>query len=107
MKVYYKSKAEIDWMQTQSFAMSLICSKKTGKPGVSTAELNEIPTVPQTSRSTSVFARRPLIRRSFCTSIDNVVVHGIRAKMQSDRRLHHRDRPACSKAASRRLRHER
>ena len=85
MKVYFKSKAEIDKMRD---ANQVVCDvldllEERCKPGVSTAELNEIADrALKKAGSTSAFLgyATPPYPAVVCTSIDQVVVHGIPRK---------------------------
>ena len=82
MKVYYKSKAEIEKLQD---ANHIVCDvldilEEHCKPGVSTAELNEIADrALKKAGSTSAFLgyASPPYPAVLCTSINEVVVHGI------------------------------
>lgn len=85
MKVYYKSKAEIDRMREANLIVCDILDllEEHCKPGVSTAELNEIADrALKRAGSTSAFFgyASPPYPAVVCTSIDNVVVHGIPLK---------------------------
>lgn len=85
MKVYYKSKAEIDRMREANLIVCDILDllEEHCKPGVSTAELNEIADrALKRAGSTSAFFgyASPPYPAVVCTSIDNVVVHGIPRK---------------------------
>ena len=85
MKVYFKSKAEIDKMRD---ANQVVCDvldllEEHCKPGVSTAELNELADrALKKAGSTSAFLgySSPPYPAVICASIDHVVVHGIPRK---------------------------
>ncbi len=85
MKIYYKTKSEIEKMREANLVVNEVLDiiQEQCKPGVSTAELNEI-----ADRSlkklgaTSAFLgyAHPPYPAVLCTSIDHVVVHGIPRK---------------------------
>lgn len=85
MKVYFKSKAEIE---KQHEANKIVCDvldllEERCKPGVSTAELNELADrALKKAGSTSAFLGygSPPYPAVLCTSINEVVVHGIPRK---------------------------
>lgn len=85
MKIYYKTKSEIEKMREANLVVNEVLDiiQEQCKPGVSTAELNEL-----ADRSlkklgaTSAFLgyAHPPYPAVLCTSIDHVVVHGIPRK---------------------------
>jgi methionyl aminopeptidase len=85
MKVYFKSKVEIEKMRD---ANQVVCDildllEEHCKPGVSTAELNELADrALKKAGSTSAFFgyASPPYPAVICSSIDHVVVHGIPRK---------------------------
>lgn len=85
MKVYFKSKVEIEKMLDANHVVCDILDllEDRCKPGVSTAELNEIADrALKKAGSTSAFFgyASPPYPAVVCTSIDHVVVHGIPRK---------------------------
>jgi methionyl aminopeptidase len=85
MKIYFKSKAEIEKLADANRVVCEVLNlvEERCKPGVSTAELNEIADrALKKAGTTSAFLgySSPPYPAVICTSIDNVVVHGIPRK---------------------------
>jgi len=85
MKVYYKTKSEIEKMRDANLVVNEVLDivESYCKPGVSTAELNEIADrALKKLGATSAFLgyAHPPYPAVLCTSIDHVVVHGIPRK---------------------------
>jgi methionyl aminopeptidase len=85
MKIYYKTKAEIEKLRDANLVVHEVLDNIEAccKPGVSTAELNEV--ADRTLKklgATSAFLgyAHPPYPAVLCTSIDHVVVHGIPRK---------------------------
>ena len=82
MKIFYKTKAEIAKLREANLVVSDVLDilEDKARPGVSTAELNEIAdTVLRKSGAVSAFLgyADPPYPAVLCTSINEVVVHGI------------------------------
>lgn len=85
MKIYFKSKAEIEKLADANRVVCEILNlvEERCKPGVSTAELNELADrALKKAGTTSAFLgySSPPYPAVICTSIDQVVVHGIPRK---------------------------
>ncbi len=85
MKIYYKTKSEIEKLRDANLIVNEILDMVEShcKPGVSTAELNEVADRGLKKLSaTSAFLgyAHPPYPAVLCTSIDHVVVHGIPRK---------------------------
>jgi methionyl aminopeptidase len=87
MKIYYKTQSEIDKLREANLVVSEVLDilESHCKPGVSTAELNELADrALKKLGATSSFLgyAQPPYPAVLCTSIDHVVVHGIPRKDQ-------------------------
>lgn len=85
MKIFYKTKEEIEKLRSANQIVSEVLDvvELHCKPGVSTAELNEIADrALKKAGATSAFLgyAEPPYPAVLCTSVDNVVVHGIPRK---------------------------
>ena len=82
MKIFFKTKSEVDKMREANQVVSDVLDlvAENCRPGVSTAELNEIADrALKKAGTTSAFLgySRPPYPAVICTSINEVVVHGI------------------------------